>query len=66
MAPKKYEMKLHKLATSGWKAILQTVAVFLLTTGSQQIQNGDYLTGGTVTVIGFILFLLANYAGLPG
>jgi len=53
--------RFKKLAASGWKAILQTVAVFLLTTGSQQIQNGDYLTGGTVCVIGFVLFLIANY-----
>jgi len=53
--------RFKKLATSGWKAILQTVAVFLLTTGSQQIQNGDYLVGGTVCVIGFVLFLIANY-----
>jgi len=56
-------MKFKKFATSSWKAILQSVAVFLLTMGSQQMQGGDYLTGGAVVVIGWLLFVVANYVG---
>jgi len=58
--PKK-EPKFKKLAQSGWKAILQTVSVFLLTTGADQIKAGNYLVGGATCVIGFALFVVANY-----
>ena len=55
------EVRLRKLAESGWKAIVQTIAVLLLTQGSNYINSSDYLTGGTMCVIGFILFIVANY-----
>jgi len=58
--PKK-KTKFKKLAQSGWKAILQSVAVFLLTTGADQIKAGNYLVGGATCVIGFGLFVVANY-----
>jgi len=51
----------RKLAQSGWKAVLQSIAVFLLTMGADRIKSGDYLIGGAVVVIGFVLFLVANY-----
>jgi uncharacterized protein YacL len=54
-------VKFRRLAVSGWKAILNTIAVLLLTQGANAIQANDYLTGGTMVVIGFILFLIANY-----
>lgn len=54
-------VKFKKLATSGWKSALQSLAVFLLTSGTSQINSGDYLTGGALVTIGFILFLIANY-----
>ena len=55
-------MRLRKLTESGWKAILNTIAVLLLTQGANSINSGDYLTGGAMCVIGFILFLVANYS----
>ena len=62
MSPKpKKESKFKKLAQSGWKAVLQSVAVFLLTTGAKEIEAGNYLVGGAVCVIGFSLFVAANY-----
>ena len=54
-------MKFRKLAESGWKAIVQTIAVLLLTQGANYINSNDYLTGGAMCVIGFILFIVANY-----
>lgn len=59
--PPKKKTKLKKLSESGWKAILQSVAVFLLTTGADRIKAGDYLVGGATCVIGFALFVIANY-----
>jgi hypothetical protein len=56
------EVRFRKLAESGWKAILNTIAVLLLTQGANSINSGDYLTGGAMCVIGFILFLIANYS----
>jgi hypothetical protein len=53
--------RFSKLATNSWKAVLQTIAVYLLTTGANQINSGDYLTGGVLVIIGFALFLVANY-----
>ena len=62
MSPKhKKETKFKKLTQSGWKAILQSVAVFLLTTGADQIKAGNHLVGGATCVIGFALFVAANY-----
>jgi hypothetical protein len=55
------EVRFRKLAESGWKAIVQTIAVLLLTQGASAIQANDYLTGGAMATIGFILFIVANY-----
>jgi len=54
-------VKLKRLATSGWKSILYTIGVLLLTQGANAIQANDYLTGGAMAVIGFLLFIAANY-----
>jgi len=54
-------VKAKRLLQSGWKSILQSVAVFLLTMGADRIKTGDYLIGGATVTIGFILFLVANY-----
>ncbi|RDD53110.1 MAG: hypothetical protein BA066_06175 [Candidatus Korarchaeota archaeon NZ13-K] len=62
MSGRKIPSRFKRLQEAGWKAVLQTIAVFLLTTGAQQIQQGNYLIGGAVCVIGFILFLAANYS----
>jgi hypothetical protein len=55
------EVRFRRLAVSGWKAILNTIAVLLLTEGAKYISGNDYLTGGAMAMIGFILFLIANY-----
>jgi hypothetical protein len=55
-------VKFKRLSVSAWKSALQTVAVLLLTSGASQINNGDYLTGGLLSTVGFILFIIANYA----
>jgi len=62
MSGKRAPSKFRRLQEAGWKSVLQTIAVFLLTTGAQQIQQGNYLIGGAVCVMGFILFLAANYS----
>ena len=54
-------VKLKKLAASGWKSVLYTIGVLLLTQGASAIQSNDYLTGGAMVVIGFLLFLVASY-----
>jgi len=54
-------VKLRKLAVSGWKSILYSIAVLLLTQGANTIQANDYFIGGAMATIGFILFLIANY-----
>jgi len=54
-------VRLRRLAESGWKAIVQTIAVLLLTQGANYINSNDYLTGGAMAMIGFILFIVANY-----
>ena len=54
-------MKLRKLAVSGWRSILYSIAVLLLTQGANAIQGNDFLTGGAMATIGFILFVIANY-----
>jgi len=53
--------RFKKLAASGWKSVLYTIGVLLLTQGAKGIESGDYVLGGTMAVIGFILFLIANY-----
>jgi len=54
-------MKLKRLAVSGWKSVLYSIAVLLLTQGANAIQGNDLLTGGAMATLGFILFLIANY-----
>jgi hypothetical protein len=54
-------MRFRRLAVSGWKAVLNSIAVLLLSQGANAIQANDYITGGAMCVIGFALFLIANY-----
>jgi len=54
-------VRFRRLAVSGWKAVLNSIAVLLLSQGANAINNGDYITGGAMCVIGFVLFLIANY-----
>jgi len=45
------------------KGVLQAVAIFLLTGGANYIQGGDYVVGGLMCTIGFILLVISNYVG---
>ena len=38
-----------------------TVAVALITLGIQQIQGGDYIAGGALVAIGWILLVIDRY-----
>jgi hypothetical protein len=53
---------IRKLASSGWKALLNTLGVLLLVQGAGMIQAGDYAVGGGFATMGFILFIVANYS----
>jgi len=54
-------MKFRKLAVSGWKSVLYSIAVLLLTQGANTIQHNDFFIGGAMCTIGFLLFLITNY-----
>ena len=45
------------------KGVLKTIAIFLLTSGANFIQNGDYIVGGLLCTVGFILLVIDGYVG---
>jgi len=55
-------VRFRRLSQASWRAVLNSIAVILLTQGANLIQQGDYLSGGGICFAGFILFLIANYA----
>jgi len=50
-----------RLRVATQTGILQTVAILLLTTGANYIEQGDYVVGGALATIGFILLVISNY-----
>jgi len=48
---------------AGRKGVLNAIAVLLLTSGADSIKTGDYLVGGAMATLGFILFIISNYVG---
>jgi hypothetical protein len=55
--------RFKRLQAAGWKGVLNTIAVLLLTSGADAIKSNDFLVGGAMATLGFILFVLANYVG---
>jgi hypothetical protein len=53
-------LKLSGKAALGLGA-LEAIAVLFLTTGAQQIQGGNYLVGGAMCAIGFVLLVVDRY-----
>ena len=54
---------LKRFQTAGRKGVLNAIAVLLLTSGADSISAGDYLVGGAMATLGFILFIISNYVG---
>ncbi len=54
-------MKLKRLVESGWRSILYSIAILLLTQGANTIQADNYMLGGALATFGFILLMIVNY-----
>ena len=50
-----------RLRVATQTGILQTVAILLLTMGANYIEQNDYMVGGALATIGFILLVVSNY-----
>lgn len=45
------------------EGVKQTVAIALITLGVQLINSGDYISGGALVVVGWILLVINQYLG---
>jgi len=59
--PEASGVRLRKLGKAAGEGVKDTVAVALISLGVQQIQSGDYIAGGALVVIGWMLLVVDRY-----
>jgi len=56
-----YLMKAGKLSKSLGIGVKETIAIILISQGMNIINNGDYISGGALVAVGWILLVIDRY-----